>query len=344
VVQSPPKALRESRFFIGLIPMYLLLILASVPDDVMGQTASSAPKPKPAVKTSTLLGADGKPDLQGIWDFGTITPMERPLEHAGKEFLTEQEAADWARKRLDEVNFDRRDGGGAANISRGYNEYWVERGQIVKTRRTSLVIDPPDGKIPLTDVARQRQRESRARYLTEDFNGPEDLSLAQRCLKLQGGGPPLHPTLYNNNVRIQQGPGYLMIQHEMAGVRVIPLDGRPHLPEQIRLWNGDSRGHWEGDTLVVETTNFNTQYEYLGGTAKTRLTERFRRVDKDTLLYQFTIEDPSAFVRPWTAEIPARKTEGPLLEYACHEGNFTLSNALSAARAKDRAAQSSEKK
>jgi hypothetical protein len=334
VTEIPRNHSPESRFFICLISIVMLSLLSGLSEDVMAQTVGA--KPTTAAKGSTLRTADGQPDLQGIWDFATITPMERPPEHAGKEFLTEQEAKDWAGKRLAELSYDRRDGGNSANLGRGYNEYWTERGAVIKTRRTSLVIDPPDGKIPSMEIARQRQRERRALYLTENFNGPEDLSLAQRCLKVVSGAP-ISPTIYNNNVRIQQGPGYVVILHEMGlEPRIIPLDNRPHLPQHIRLWNGDSRGHWEGETLVVETTNFNDQYDYSGGTSKTRLIERLRRVDKDTLLYQFTIDDPSAFLKPWTAEIPARKTEGPLLEYACHEGNFTMIHALSGMRAKEK--------
>jgi len=248
---------------------------------------------------------------------------------------------------MKELDFDRRDGGPEANIGRGYNEYWTERGTAIKTRRTSLVIDPPDGKIPPeTEQAKQRQKADLDRYLNPRNDGPEDLSLPQRCLKVQGSGPPIHPTLYNNNVRITQGPGYVMILHEMNHeARLIPLDGRPHLPEQIRLWNGDSRGHWEGDTLVVDTTNFNDEASFRGTSRNLHLTERFKRLDNDTLQYRFTIDDPSSYTKPWTAEIPARKTDGLLPEYACHEGNDTMMNALAAARAEDKkaAAQASQK-
>jgi hypothetical protein len=163
------------------------------------------------------------------------------------------------------------------------------------------------------------------------LDGPEDIELPDRCLKLEGAGPPITPTVYNNFVRIEQSRDYIVVLHEMGHeARTIPLDGRPHAPSGIRLWNGDSRGHWEGDTLVVETTNFNDRSSYPGGgfdptnrtTEKMRLIERFYRQDDNTLLYQFTVDDPGIYSKPWRVEIPAQKSEGPLLEYACQEGNY----------------------
>jgi len=328
---------RECRCLIILMSAaFVWSLLSCLPEAANAQTPSSTVKAKG--QTAAMLTSDGQPDLQGIWDFGSITPMQRPPEFAGKEFLTEQEAADWAAKKMKELDFDRRDGGAEANIARGYNEYWTERGAPVVTRRTSLVIDPPDGRIPATEQTLQRQKEDRERYLNPRYDGPEDLSLAQRCLNVGGYGPPISPTLYNNNVRITQGPGYVMILHEMNhDTRVIPLDGRPHLPEQIRLWDGDSRGHWEGDTLVVDTTNFNDEAG-LRERKHLHLIERFKRINNEILQYRFTVDDPTSYTRPWTAEIPARKTEGPIIEYACHEGNDTMMNALSEARAEEKKA------
>ena len=351
MIELSPDGRRTSRFCKTLISIALLLVLSSLPKYALGQNSPSAAKAKLGEKKPPLLTSSGQPDLEGLWDFNSLTQMERPAELAGKEFLTEQEAADWTKQRLDSISLDRHDGGAGENIRRGENEYWMERGSLVKTRRTSLVIDPPDGKIPpLTEGGRKRLAESASRYLGHEFDGPESLPLPEMCVVAPGSGPPISTAGYNNNVRIQQGPGYVVILHEINHeARVIPLDGRPHLPAQIRQWNGDSRGHWEGDTLVVETTNFVDRTVYRLAASRVplldaispnmRLTERFKRLDKDTLQYRFTIDDPSTFVRPWTVEIPATITEGPQLEVACHEGNlYNVEDILEGARADEKKA------
>jgi hypothetical protein len=323
---------RGSRFPIALLSaVFLSSGLCWLPEAAHAQSSGSSAPPL----------ADGHPDLSGLWDFTTLTPLQRPKDLAGKEFFAnEQEAAKWASKKMKEIDFDRRDGGAQANIDRGYNEYWTERGLTVKTLRTSLVVDPPDGRIPkATPFAAKRRKEEYDRMVAAHYDGPEDLSTIQRCLKVEGEGPPIDPTLYNNNVRITEGAGYVVILHEMNHeTRVVPIDGSVHLPEQIRLWNGDPRGHWEGDTLVVESTNFRADAAPMGTSQNVHLTERFKRLDNDTLQYRFTIDDPAAYTRPWTAEVPARKTAGPLVEYACHEGNDTMANTLAASRAEEKSA------
>jgi hypothetical protein len=352
VIKDTAHAPRGSRFFGVLTSMtFLGLVLCGLPRDLRAQPAASTATAKGA-KASPPLTPDGQPDIQGLWDFGTITPLERPAELAGKEFFTEQEAADWARKKKEENSWSRRSSDPYLDLARGQDDYWADRGELVKTRRTSLIIDPPDGRIPALTEDGMKVRNARlARYANSassnknrKLDGPEDLTLAERCLSL-GGGPPITPTVYNNNVRIEQGGGYVMIMTEMIhDARIVPLDGRPHLPEQIRLWKGDSRGHWEGDTLVVETTNFADETSYRFSDRKLRLIERFKRLDKDTLQYRFTIDDPSVYVKPWTAEIPANRTEGPLLEYACHEGNVAMKNMLAGARKEEKkAAEGSNK-
>jgi hypothetical protein len=289
-------------------------------------------------KTS-LRTPDGQPDLQGTWSWATITPFERPAEFAGKEFLTEQEAAKYEKDIIERTNMDRRDGSAEADVGRAYNDFWWDRGtHVVKTRRTSLVIDPKDGKVPPMNAAgRERQQERLAANRGHEFDGPENRPLPERCLALQGAGPPTTPTAYNNNIQIVQDKNFVSILIEMGHeVRVIPLDGRPHLPQNVRLWNGDSRGHWDGDTLVVETTNFSNKNPFRGSSENLKLTERFRRLDADTLLYQFTVEDPATWDRPWTVEIPVTKSQGRVFEYACHEGNVGMYGALSGARAEEK--------
>ena len=286
-----------------------------------------------------LRTRDGQPDLQGIWSFATITPLERPANLAGKEFFTEQEAVEYEKQTRERNDKDRRDGPAEADVGRAYNDFWWDPGtKVVKTRRTSLVIDPKDGRIPpMTAAARERQTERQAANREHEFDGPENRPLPERCLILQGAGPPITPTAYNNYTQIVQGPGYVAINIEMGHeVRIIPLDGRPHLAGNIRQWKGDSRGHWEGDTLVVETTNLSNQSPFRGSSENMKLTERFRRLDANTLLYQFTVDDPATWTKPWTVEIPITKTSGPVFEYACHEGNYGMLGALAGARAEEK--------
>jgi hypothetical protein len=302
--------------------------------------------PNPAAAQAPLRTPDGKPDLQGTWSFATVTPMERPANLAGKEFFTEQEAAAYEKEVVERNNKDRRDGPAESDVSRAYNDFWWDSGtKVVKTRRTSLVIDPKDGKIPPTvPAARERQQERQAAARGHEFDGPENRPLPERCLILQGAGPPITPTAYNNNVQITQGPGYVALLIEMGHeARIIPTDGRPHLPPDVRLWKGDSRGHWEGDTLVVETTNFSNKNSFRGSSEKMKLIERFRRADADTLIYQFTVEDPDTWARPWTVEIPVTKSQGRLFEYACHEGNYGMAGALAGARAEEKEAEQARK-
>jgi hypothetical protein len=306
-----------------------------LPDSAIGQG-------KTALRT-----VDGQPDLQGIWSLATITPLERPNDLAGKEFFTEKEAAEYEKQVRERNNMDRRDGTAEADVSRAYNDFWWDRGtRVVKTLRTSLVTDPRDGKIPpMLPAARERQAERQAANKGREFDGPENRPLAERCIMWGSTGPPMLPTAYNNNFQIVQTPGYVAILTEMIhDVRVIPLDARPHLPQDVRQWKGDSRGRWEGGTLVVETTNYTNKTAFRGTGESLRLTERFRRMDADTLLYQFTVDDPTTFAKPWTAEIPATKSDGPIFEYACHEGNYAMEGGLNGARVQERMAAEAAKK
>ncbi|HSU89011.1 MAG TPA: hypothetical protein VLL56_09260 [Terriglobia bacterium] len=287
----------------------------------------------------------GDPDIQGTFTNATITPFERPAEFAGKEFITEKEAADVERRAAD----NRVDRAPREGDTGTYNQFWFDRGsKVVPTRRSSLVIDPPDGKIPsLTDTARKLLAERAEARRGRAFDGPENRPLAERCLWWASTGPPIIPTGYNNTYQIVQAPGVVMILSEMIhDVRVIPLDGRPHLAANIRPWLGDSRGHWERNTLVVETTNFSDQTKLEFGAPpfgsvrgmgdKSRVVERFTRTDSSTVMYEFTIDDPVTYTKTWTAQTPWVKTDGRIFEYACHEGNYALTDVLSGARAAER--------
>jgi hypothetical protein len=306
----------------------LTLVFAMGPC-AMGQ--GSAPK-----KTWTVPRTpDGKPDLQGTYTTATLTPLERPAELAGKPFFTEQEAVAYETQLLKTTNRDRRDGGADTDVGRAYNEFWFSRGDhIVTSRRTSLITDPPDGKIPaLTPSAAKAQTERNAINREHAFDGPEYRNLAERCLLWATAGPPMLPGGYNNNYQIVQGPDYVMILVEMIhDVRIIPTDGRPHLSSNVRLWLGDSRGRWEGDTLVVDTTNFTDKTRFRGSSESLHMIERFRRVDANTILYRATVDDPATFSKQWTLEFPFVATAGPVYEYACHEGNYAMPDILGGAR------------
>jgi hypothetical protein len=300
---------------------------------VAGQSRGAAAKKWTAPRTP-----DGQTDLQGTWSNATITPLERSKELAGKQFFTAQEAAEYEKRIVEGSNRDRRGSDAASDLVGAYNEAWFDRGtKVVPSRRTSLVIDPPDGKIPPLTERAQKDAAARAAAAKRAPDGPEDLPLLVRCILWPTAGPPMLPTAYNNNYQIFQSPGYVTILIEMIhDVRIIPLDGRPHLPKNIRQWMGDSRGHWEGKTLVVDTTNFTNKTNFMGSGENLHLIERFTRTDADTLLYEFKVDDPTTFTRPWKGEIPMTKAPGPIYEYACHEGNYSMTNMLNGARAQEK--------
>ena len=299
-----------------------------------------APKPSAKADRPPPRTVDGRPDLQGIWTNATITPLERPREFAGKEFLTEREAAEYEKQVGERNNADRRDSNPEADLAVGYNAVWWDRGtKVVSTRRTSHIVDPQDGRVPPLTPEAQKKADARAEARRlRPADGPEDRSLADRCIVRGTAVPPMLPAGYNNNYQILQTSDSVVILVEMIhDARIIPLDGRPHLSKRIHQLLGDSRGRWEGNTLVVETGNFTDKTNFRGSGEALRVTERFTRADQDTLLYQFTVNDPQSFTRPWSAEIPMKKVEGPLFEYACHEGNFSMENILGIARAEEKA-------
>ena len=308
-----------------------------------GQPATVAAKPAAAAKTGTWTPPrtpDGQPDLQGIWNNGTVTPMERPAELAGKDIFTPQEARAWEKQVVDRVNRDQRAPGSVQDVARAYNDVWWDSGTtVVRTLRTSMVIDPPDGKIPpLTPLALKAVEERRSR-MGRPAETAHDRPLAEQCLQFPTSGPPMTPYVYNNNFRIVQTKDAVAINIELLhDVRVIPLDGRRHLPSNVRLWFGDSTGHWDGNTLVVDTTNFTNKTSFRGSDENLHVIERFTRIDPDTIVYRFTIDDPTAFTRTWTAELTMARTPGPIYEYACHEGNYGMMNLLKGARADEKAA------
>ena len=284
---------------------------------------------------------EGHPDLQGIWNFSTITPIERPAEFAEKPYLTDAETKEYEARMLQRNNRDTRDSNREADVGGAYNEFWFDRGvhmvSVNGKTPTSLIVTPPDGKLPALTAdgeARAAARAEARRLHATD--GPEDRSLPERCL-LFNAGPPLLSGPYNNYVQLFQTRDHVAIFNEMVhDVRIVPLDGRPHLPAAVRLWQGDPRGRWDGNTLVVETTNFTNKTNVRGSGEHLRLVERFTRTGANTLHYEFTLDDPASFTKPWSAALPMAKTDDRIYEYACHEGNYAMTGILRGARAGER--------
>jgi hypothetical protein len=303
---------------------------------------SAPPAAKASAKASSVpRAADGHPDLQGVWNFSSLTPLERPAQFAGRPTMSLAEAAEFEKNATERNNADRRDGGANADLARAYNDGWYDRGTHVAilngVARTSLVVDPPDGRIPALTADAQRRASERAQQRREhQSDGPEDRSLAERCLGFNAG-PPMLPGPYNNYMQFFQFKDHVIIFNEMIhDARVVPLDGRPHLPQSVRRYLGDSVGRWEGNTLVVDTTNFTDKTNFRGASERMHLIEKFSRPDADTLLYEFTIEDPTSFTKSWSGAVPMKRTDEQLYEYACHEGNEAMVGILGGARYEDK--------
>jgi hypothetical protein len=294
---------------------------------------------------------DGHPDLQGVWTNATLTPMERPAAFAGKPTVTDVEAKAYEQKDLETNDIDKPDApllaaagsGSGADAVGGYNNLFMDRGnelaRVDGVKRTSLIIDPADGRVPVDPAARQR---AMARAVAAGggggilgrFDDVKDRPLSERCIVGFGStsGPPMMPVLYNNNYQIVQTSDAVMILVEMDhDVRTVRMNGK-HAPPTVREWLGDSIGHWEGDTLVVDTTNFRPETRFRGATENLHVIERFTRVDSGTILYKATIDDPSVFSKAWTMEFPFVTAAGPVYEYACHEGNYAMTDILGGAR------------
>jgi hypothetical protein len=301
----------------------------------------------------------GDPDLQGIFNYGTSTPLQRPTQLGGKAVLSDQEAAELQDQIAYRLDRDRRDGGPEADVSRSYNDAWMDsaRKKLTADKRTSLIVDPPDGRLPprvkrtLTpaeEKAREEQEMSTRRFNAGFQESYKDMDVGNRCIirrRNEGGGHPYLPAIYNNMAQIFQSPGYVVIYAEMIHfARIIPVDGRPHLPENVETWLGDPRGHWEGNTLVVETTNFVSSDEvgrtgvvYGNADPKTyHIVERFTRVGPETINYEVTMSDPNTWTRPFTIQVPWNQTKDQIYEYQCQELNYDMYHWLYGAREREK--------
>jgi hypothetical protein len=280
------------------------------------------------------------PDLEGIWNFSTLTPLERPAQLGDKAYFTDEEAAAFLKDTLERNNRDRRDGGPQVDVARAVNDDWFDRGtalaRIDGRIRTALIVDPANGRLPpLTATARDRVAAQTAEGRAHPADGPENRSLQERCLAFNAG-PPILPGPYNNFLQIFQFSNHVVLFTEMIhDARIVPIDSAAPRLKAAR-WMGNPQGRYEGDTLVVESVNFNGINDVRGSDTQLRLIERFRRVDANTLRYEFTVDNPSAFTATWTAVLPMTRSVDRLFEYGCHEGNYALMNILRGARAQER--------
>jgi hypothetical protein len=282
---------------------------------------------------------DGKPDLSGVYTNASVAPLERPKDLGSKEFFTKEEADAYEKAAL-----NRREvvaPGTYGDVHYNMAQFGLEKGQskVPSTIRTSLITGPEGRVPPMLPAAAARAAARQAVNRGHEFDGPENRGLAERCILWGNEGPPMLPQGYNSNLQIVQGEGYVAIEQEMIhDVRIIPTDGRPHLPADVHQWLGDSRGHWEGNTLVVDTTNFTDKTALRGSGENLHVVERFTRTDADTVKYEFTVSDPSTWEKSWSGEVLMSKIDGPIFEYACTEGNYGMRNNLSGARADEKKA------
>ena len=315
-----------------------------------GQTVTPAVKTTPKKAWTPPRTPDGHPDFQGVWTNNTITPMERPRGLGTKEFYTEAELGEIQKKEGQRLALNEEEGrpteaGTAADVHYDFAQFGLDRAQakLAWNKRTSLIVGPEGTIPPVTPAGRARAAAIASKDRGHEFDGPENRPLGARCLAFASVGPPMRPAGYNSNLQILQGAGYMVIETEMIhDARVVAMNGRSHPPSNIRQWNGDSIGHWDGDTLVIDSTNF-TDLTPFAGAQNLHVVERLTRVDDDTILYQFTVDDPGMWTKPWSGEIPISKIKGQMYEYACHEANYGLANTLHGARVAEQEAAAPKK-
>jgi hypothetical protein len=335
---------------LGLIALGIGIAVVLVAPAAAQTQKSAAPAVKPAAAKAWTVSKtpDGQPDLQGYWTNNSYTPLERP-QNVTKEFYGKDELAEvW--KRSAERESTQTEPGTTADVHYDFTQFGLDRSQtrLAENFRTSIIVDPANGKMPPVTSEGQKRAADRAaerKRQGAQYDQVQNIPIGSRCV-FSNPGPPMLPPGYNPAYQITQGPGYVMILVEMLHeFRVIPLDGRPHAPNGVRSWLGDSRGRWEGDTLVVETTNFNDKVAFRGASENMKVIERFTRVSDDQIRYQFTVHDPATWEIPWSGEMPFVKINGPVFEHACHEGNYGITNTLAGVRLEEKlAAEEAAKK
>ena len=346
---------RRSLVSIGALVLGVAVLLSAA---IVAQVPAplAKPKPAPAAKAPAPTGKpytppktpDGQPDLQGFWTNSTYVPLERP-QGVTKEIYTPAEA-EAAIKAAADREAEQTEPGTTADVHYDFSQFGLDRSQskFAASLRTSLIIDPPDGKMPPVNAQGQKRAAERAAARKQaggQYDSVQNMPIGSRCIIMGGSGPPMMNAGYNANYQIVQSPGYVMILTEMIhDARIIPLDTRPQAAQGVRQWVGVSRGRWEGNTLVVETTNFNGKNAFRGASENLKVTERFTRTADDMIDYKFTVEDPATWDKAWTAEAPLAKTEGPIFEFACHETNYGISNILAGARAEEKTKAEQAKK
>jgi hypothetical protein len=334
------KELSMSKRLFETALAFAAAIVFLAPAPAAAQTSSIAASTREGAKTSTASRTpDGKPDLSGVYTNASVIPLERPKDLGSKEFFTPEEAEAYAKKQLEKTEVIAP--GTYGDVHYSMAQFGLEKGQskVAATIRTSLITGP-EGRVPaLLPAAQARQAARQAANKGHEFDGPENRGLSERCILWGNEGPPMLPQGYNSNLQIVQGEGYVAIEQEMIhDVRIIPTDGRPHLSADVRELLGDSRGHWEGDTLVVDTTNFTDKTALRGSSENLHVVERFTRTDANTIKYEFSVSDPSTWEKSWSGEVLMSKIDGPIFEYACTEGNYGMRNNLSGARAEEKKA------
>ena len=299
----------------------------TVPTDPGGAVQPGAAARRAAAGPSRRT-PDGRPDLQGAWDFAQLTPFERPGAFGEKSVLSDVEAEEFGQDRITRDNKDRRDGTAAQDVERAYNDFWWDFGTRV-AKQTSLVVDPPTGRLPALTAEAQKKAASR----TPKYDNVEERPLAERCILGFNSGPPMMPSAYNNNMQLVQTKDRIVVLNEMVhSARVIDLSRSTHRPASLRFLTGDSIGRWDGNALIVDTTNFSTEGNFRFSTRDMHLVERFSLEDDNTLRYEFTMDDPTVWASKWTASIPMRRSDELIFEYACHEANYGLEGVLKGAR------------